>query len=662
MKQYKSLKNLLLFLLVFVLSECKQEENELSASYVRFQDLEVTIPYYNAEVPVFVEWSETKWIIEAEVGDVVSEILPAEGGNETELEQISQVLIKCNQNTSGGVREQKIVIRNLTTSEKSEMILVQKKPEEAIALEKTESLVPYLGGSIKINVMSSETEWIIEKGNGNLITGVKNIDDTEIEEGGSLTETDYVTSVVIEYSENTTSEERSQTITLVNKNNDENRVSFTLKQDAKYNVEKTANLNINQFYQDVVGFGGMYNPKIWGSAHVPTDIEIEKLFSDNGLGYNILRLMIYDNRANWTDDIRGAKMAQDLGAYIFGSPWYCPLELGEEKSNNGEKYRVLYKENWEKYANHLSDYVTFMKDNNVNLHAISVQNEPDMHFTYWNENGSGPADVADFVAQYGNIIRNKGVKLMSPEACGYQLSYNNAVINSENAWNNTDILAGHLYQGFIPDDPYVNSWTNSNGKSLRDFFSKWDTEGKQWWMTEHLFNDGISNSDQSQWYFQTWDYNLSHLAKEIHYCMYNNCSAYVYWYLKRSYGMIGDNEKYSPVAEGEITKNGYIMSHYAKYAKESKRVSLELENDDQFLGTAYKQGDDITLVLLNLKEEGVSFRIPLMQIGGNVTCSSVVTNEMFDMETLTVKQTNDNLEVPIPAKSIVSIRVSVENN
>ena len=85
-------------------------------------------------------------------------------------------------------------------------------------------------------------------------------------------------------------------------------------------------------------------------------------------------------------------------------------------------------------------------------------------------------------------------------------------------------------------------------------------------MTEHLFNDGEKSDDPSAWEFQKWQYCLNHLGKEIHMCMEGYCSAYVYWYLKRFYGLMGDNDKRSPVGEGEIAKNGYIMAHYAQYA------------------------------------------------------------------------------------------------
>ena len=57
------------------------------------------------------------------------------------------------------------------------------------------------------------------------------------------------------------------------------------------------------------------------------------------------------------------------------------------------------------------------------------------------------------------------------------------------------------------------------------------------------------------------------------------CSAYIYWYLKRFYGLMGDTDKRSPTSEGEITKNGYIMAHYAQYATETTRIKVVTNNE-----------------------------------------------------------------------------------
>ena len=76
---------------------------------------------------------------------------------------------------------------------------------------------------------------------------------------------------------------------------------------------------------------------------------------------------------------------------------------------NGKEVKHLKKENYGAYADHLIRYINFMKQNGVDLYAISVQNEPDMDFTYWT-----PQEVVDFVKQYGAKIRETGVRLMSP--------------------------------------------------------------------------------------------------------------------------------------------------------------------------------------------------------------------------------------------------------
>lgn len=59
----------------------------------------------------------------------------------------------------------------------------------------------------------------------------------------------------------------------------------------------------------------------------------------------------------------------------------------------------------------------------MRLYAISMQNEPDMSFTYWT-----PDEVVDFVKRYGPTIRRTGVKLLAPEACGSQPAYTEPVI------------------------------------------------------------------------------------------------------------------------------------------------------------------------------------------------------------------------------------------
>lgn len=71
-------------------------------------------------------------------------------------------------------------------------------------------------------------------------------------------------------------------------------------------------------------------------------------------------------------------------------------------------------------------------------------------------------------------------------------------------------------------------------------------------MTEYLTTD------------TSWSASLR-VAKQINDCMYDDMSAYVWWYIVRFYGPIGDGT-YGTLP-GQVTKRGYVMSQYAKFVR-----------------------------------------------------------------------------------------------
>lgn len=506
--------------------------------------------------------------------------------------------------------------------------------------------VSYAAGEVTALIEVEATPWkIVMDTNNGIITNISP------GSADSQSNTKEFVRVKLSYTQNETGDARSQELFLVNESTGE-RSKLTLTQATKYSsVSLTINKSVK--YQPVVGFGGMYNPKIWlSNDNLITDSEITKMYAPDQLGYNILRLMVYPNEADWAADVQGAKLAQQHGAIIFASPWDCTDALSDKVTVNGKEMKHLKHENYQAYANHLVKYINYMQDNGVNLYAMSVQNEPDMEFTYWY-----PDEVVDFVKRYGDQIRETGVKLMTPEACGTQPEYTDPILNDAVAFGKTDIIAGHLYQGFIKTEE------SSYVKNRHDYIcglydKKLATAGKTWWMTEHLFNDGEKESNPSLWKFQQWSYNMETLAQEIHMCMEGYCSAYVYWYLKRFYGMMGDNDNRSLVALGEISKNGYILSHYAKYASDMTRVKITTSNTS-VKATAYINSDEseVTIVLLNMRNEdfNVSFPVAATNISG------VVTTEEKNMVALTTHAGGDgkNTSVIIPANCIMSLRMKL---
>src|SRR5690606_12534396 len=116
--------------------------------------------------------------------------------------------------------------------------------------------------------------------------------------------------------ENSTEKRRTQVLFLTNMESGEHS-QITLIQDSRL-IPLSIQLDKSVRYQYVYGFGGMYNPKIWLSPdNLITRDELLKMYSSEGLGYNILRLMIYPNEADWSADVEGAKLAQQQGAIVI---------------------------------------------------------------------------------------------------------------------------------------------------------------------------------------------------------------------------------------------------------------------------------------------------------------------------------------------------------
>lgn len=494
-------------------------------------------------------------------------------------------------------------------------------------------------GSASVVIEWAKTSWEITLGQGDVIKSV-----TPMTGGNKEGEKQY-TKIQVLCHANTTMKKRTQTIHLMDKTNEQTADLLIEQAPAYKSVTLTVDPSVR--YQPVVGFGGMYNPIIWCRDNLISAQQLDKMYGDGGLGYSILRLMIYPEESDWSADVEAAKAAQAKGAIIFASPWDCTDALSDKVTVNGKEMKHLKKENYQAYADHLVRYINFMKESGVNLHAISVQNEPDMEFTYWT-----PQEVVDFVKQYGPQIRATGVKLMSPEACGTQPEYTDPILNDAAAFAQTDIVAGHIYQGFIDLN---NGYAKNRHDYICGLYSR--IQGKTWWMTEHLFNDGEKSEDPSQWEFQKWQYCLSHLGKEIHMCMEGYCSAYVYWYLKRFYGLMGDADKRSPVSEGEIAKNGYIMAHYAQYATGTTRIKAVTDNKD-IDATAYIHEADntVTIVLLNLTGATQWVEIPL---AGVKRAEAVQTNENKNMEAVDINllESGTGAGILLPGNSITSVRL-----
>ena len=477
---------------------------------------------------------------------------------------------------------------------------------------------------LDIQISWSKTTWRLAKSTGDIIESIS------VVLGGNAS-SNGETAVKIKLYPNTSSAERSQELLLTNFSTKEIIKLKITQQSSPVSTKITLNPSVT--FQKVTGFGGMLNPS-WTGNNM-RDAEVQKLYGD--LGFNIIRMMLYPNQSDWGLNTATAKKAQSLGAIVFASPWTPPKELKSNglQSNKDGAYLLLDK--YADYAAHLKAFVDYQKNQGLNIYAVSIQNEPDWKVDY--DGCSWTAtQMLDFVKNYGDQV---GAKLIVGEAVNnYNKSYTNAVLNDPMAVNKFDIAATHLYGSGISDDPLVRQ------------------KGKEFWMTEHLFNETnkTPNDPEINW---TWKPSLDMVAKEIHDCMAANLNAYVYWYLKRYYGMVADADSKSLVAEGEVTKRGYIMGHYAKYATGRTRIQSSIQNIQQLtsdlLVTTYVGTNEYTAVIINRNATGLRIELALPS---EITSSSAIeTNETKNMAAIETKISDDKkaVTVGVSPNSIVSV-------
>ena len=371
---------------------------------------------------------------------------------------------------------------------------------------------------------------------------------------------------------------------------------------------RSASVSVNPRigYQHVSGFGGFSPSPTW--SYWLGDSDIDKMYGkgENQLGYNIMRLYIGNSEWSWNSAVSNAKRAEKYGAYIFASPWSPPA--GWKDNNSDINGGHLLESRYADWADFLNRFISKMKDNGVTIDGISLQNEPDWSTSYqscvWTS-----AEFVNFLKKYGSRIN---AQIICPEDVHFTHSYIDPILNDPDACKELDIVGGHFY-----------GW---NGSS----YPLAEQKGKEVWMTEYLINDRQENQGQNI----NWKDDGFLFAKSVNDAMLANMSAWVHYSLKRYYGCMGDGN-YGTV-NGQITKRGYILSHFAKYVSGTTRIQHSFSGASGVYGSAYRSvtGDSIIFMVMNptQNEYDMTFRLPFETKSG----LSVVTDETVNMKKSTL--------------------------
>jgi len=343
-------------------------------------------------------------------------------------------------------------------------------------------------------------------------------------------------------------------------------------------ISANATLTVNTAvpYQFIRGFGGMYTP--WDNTPQEYVADFERMYSPDGLGLNILRIMIlptntdidqtmYDITTGRDGDGKDQSIYYDIvkvvnkyNGYVLASPWSPPAAW---KSNgdivgNG----TLLVNRYKAFANYLRDFCINMRDHGAPIYAVSMQNEPTFkasyagceydtaeHREWWIAAGNFTATVPGWGG--GEAISR--VLTMTGEAHNSVTPFHDdstSALQTPASRQYIDIVGVHNYGRGI----------NVLADGLR--------HGKEVWMTEHNINSGEGSFHQDS----TWNY-VWKLMNDIDLTIrLNQENAFVWWTAKRFYSFIGDGT--NGTVDGHVMHRGYGISHYAKFANEMTRVAV----------------------------------------------------------------------------------------
>ncbi|GID28348.1 cellulose binding domain-containing protein [Paractinoplanes brasiliensis] len=388
-----------------------------------------------------------------------------------------------------------------------------------------------------------------------------------------------------------------------------------------------ANINPSATRQTIKGFGAMVHAGWIGDL---TAAQRTTAFSngEGQLGFSILRIPVGENSSDWSRDLATAQRAVALGGTVFASPWNPPASMIETFTRNGQpNQKRLRASSYGAYAQHLNDFTTHMRNNGVNLYAISVQNEPDYasEWTWWTS-----AEIVKFLKENAGSI---GTRIIAPESFQYIKSLSDPILNDAAALANVDILGAHLYGTSYANFPYP--------------LFKQKGAGKELWMTEVYYPNSNANSGDA------WPEALD-VGEHIHRAMVDaEFQAYVWWYLRRSYGPMRE--------DGQISKRGAMMAHFARFVRPGYvRIDATANPAGNVYVSAYRNGTTVVIVAVNKNTSSVSQQFAL----ANTTASGSVSNWLTDSSRNVAPQnplsmSNGSLTVTLPARSVMTFVTSV---
>ncbi|MBQ8948831.1 MAG: endo-1,4-beta-xylanase xyn5A [Prevotella sp.] len=396
--------------------------------------------------------------------------------------------------------------------------------------------------------------------------------------------------------------------------------------------------------------------------------------SRSKIGLNIMRMEIspnfegdvkvkewnnWDTPYDWNGSLPSAKIVKQRGGIVFGTPWSPPGEYktngtaqGGNADDQGKQKGKLRTDCYDKFFPWLNTFLGWMKENGVDVDAVSIQNEPDWWVSY-----SGclydPQDLVTLVKNYAWMLDREtypGVRLISGESLGFTQNYTDPLMKDEECRKQIDIVAGHIY-GHAP----LTYLKKSAILPLQ--------YGKEVWMTEHSSTDNIGDR------LPNWHEQLL-FAEELNECMLAGCTGYIYWYMRAHWAFVATDEaKCLPFKKNELLPRAYVLSHFSKHVTGSTRLETSRDmtegQEDAYEYSAYVKGDSLIVMAIDTTENARDLKIKLpynVKSGTHLLSTGNEAEDLCQKQDIVIAEPTNEITVEMPARSLNTYIFMIDRN
>jgi len=366
--------------------------------------------------------------------------------------------------------------------------------------------------------------------------------------------------------------------------------------------------------------------------------------TNNGIGLSLLRNHIIPANTTSASDTPSTsetnimQKAQARGANVWSTPWTPADGFKDNNGPDGGNYLGSGANATNlAYASQLANYVVSMKNQGINLYAISVQNEPDANITTYEACVWNGTQIHDFVTNLYNALVANGVgstKIIIPESQNWSSNPGLYLptLNDPTAAADVSIIADHNYDDCPPSG--TPAALSTSGKSM------WETEVSKLGCAGPF--DG-SITDGIYW------------AGRIHLFMTAaQANAWHYWWLisenPDNEGLTDDTFP-NPV----LAQRMFVLGQWSRFVRPGY-YRIDAANTSSALISAYKDSvsPGFAIVAVNTNATSISQTFVLTNFTAGAVTPWLTTSNLSLVSTNAVTVSNSSFTYTLPALSVVT--------